>query len=52
MMRLRSVAAGFALAYVVGDLDDGAALIDRALLLNPNLRRRVALQRLGQGLAR
>jgi tetratricopeptide (TPR) repeat protein len=29
--------AGFGLAYVVGDLDNGAALIDRALLLNPNL---------------
>ena len=29
--------AGMALAYVVGDLDDGAALIDRALALNPNL---------------
>src|SRR5262249_52889747 len=29
--------AGFALAYVVGDLDDGAAFIDRALVLNPNL---------------
>jgi tetratricopeptide (TPR) repeat protein len=29
--------AGFALAYVVGDLDDGAALIDRALTLNSNL---------------
>jgi TolB-like protein/Flp pilus assembly protein TadD len=29
--------AGTALAYVVGDLDDGAALIDQALLLNPNL---------------
>jgi TolB-like protein/class 3 adenylate cyclase/tetratricopeptide (TPR) repeat protein len=29
--------AGFALAFVVGDLDDGAALIDRALVLNPNL---------------
>ena len=28
--------AGFALAFVVGDLDDGAALIDRALVLNPN----------------
>ena len=28
--------AGMALAYVVGDLDDGAALIDRALALNPN----------------
>jgi TolB-like protein/Tfp pilus assembly protein PilF len=30
-------AAGMGLAYVAGDLDDGAALIDRALLLNPNL---------------
>jgi TolB-like protein/class 3 adenylate cyclase len=29
--------SGFALAYVVGDLDDGAAFIDRALALNPNL---------------
>jgi TolB-like protein len=29
--------AGYALAYVVGDLDDGAAFIDRALALNPNL---------------
>jgi TolB-like protein/class 3 adenylate cyclase/Tfp pilus assembly protein PilF len=29
--------AGFALAFVVGNLDDGVALIDRALLLNPNL---------------
>ena len=29
--------AGMALAYVVGDLDDGAALIERALALNPNL---------------
>ncbi len=29
--------AGFALAWVVGDVDDGAALIDRALALNPNL---------------
>jgi len=28
---------GFGLAYVVGDLDNGAAMIDRALLLNPNL---------------
>ena len=28
---------GFALAYVVHDVDAGAALIDRALLLNPNL---------------
>jgi tetratricopeptide (TPR) repeat protein len=29
--------AGVALAFVVGDLNDGVALIDRALLLNPNL---------------
>jgi len=29
--------AGLALAYVPGDLDDGDALIDRALVLNPNL---------------
>jgi tetratricopeptide (TPR) repeat protein len=29
--------AGFALVVVVGDLDDGPALIDRSLELNPNL---------------
>ena len=29
--------AGLALAYVVGDLDTGAALIERALSFNPNL---------------
>jgi TolB-like protein/Tfp pilus assembly protein PilF len=29
--------AGFALAFVVGELDDGMALIDRALALDPNL---------------
>ena len=29
--------AGMALAYVVGDFDDGAAFIDQALVLNPNL---------------
>jgi len=29
--------AGMVLAFVVGDLDDGAAMIDRALALNPNL---------------
>ena len=29
--------AGYALAYVGGDLDDGAAFLDRALLINPNL---------------
>ena len=28
---------GFALGYVVGEADGGAALIDRALALNPNL---------------
>jgi tetratricopeptide (TPR) repeat protein len=28
---------GMVLAYVVGDLDDGAAFVDRALSLNPNL---------------
>jgi TolB-like protein/Tfp pilus assembly protein PilF len=28
--------AGYALAYVVGDLDDGAAFLERALLINPN----------------
>ncbi|MFY9817670.1 MAG: hypothetical protein WAK36_13420, partial [Pseudolabrys sp.] len=30
-------AGGYTLAYVVGELDDGAAFIDRALALNPNL---------------
>jgi TolB-like protein/DNA-binding SARP family transcriptional activator/Tfp pilus assembly protein PilF len=30
-------AGGIALAYVVGDLDNGAAFIDQALALNPNL---------------
>jgi adenylate cyclase len=29
--------AGYGLAYVVGDLDTGAALIDRALSMTPNL---------------
>ena len=29
--------AGFALAFVARDLDDGMALVDRALVLNPNL---------------
>ena len=37
MTRSRSLAPGIALAFVVGELDDGAALIDRALVLNPNL---------------
>ena len=31
--------AAYALAYVVRELDDGAAFIDRALALNPNLAR-------------
>jgi len=30
-------AGGYALAYVVGELDDGVAFIDRALAFNPNL---------------
>jgi tetratricopeptide (TPR) repeat protein len=30
-------ASGFAIAYVVGDVEGGAAYIDRALYLNPNL---------------
>ena len=29
--------AGFAVAFVLGDLDDGDALINRAIALNPNL---------------
>jgi TolB-like protein/class 3 adenylate cyclase len=29
--------AGQALAYVVGEIDEGAALVDRAIALNPNL---------------
>jgi len=31
-----SAAAGYALAYVVGDAEGGAAMLDRALALNPN----------------
>ena len=30
-------AGGYALAHIAGDLDSGAAFIDRALVLNPNL---------------
>jgi tetratricopeptide (TPR) repeat protein len=30
-------AAGFSMVVVVGDLENGAALVDRALVLNPNL---------------
>jgi hypothetical protein len=29
--------AGYALAYVVGELDEGVAIIDSSLTLNPNL---------------
>ena len=29
--------AGYVLAYVAGELDDAAAFLDRALLINPNL---------------
>ncbi len=29
--------AGFALVMVAGDLEDGSAMIDRSLALNPNL---------------
>src|SRR5262245_23241574 len=29
--------AGFVLAFVVGDLDDGAAFMDQGVLINPNL---------------
>ena len=35
-MPLALAAAGWALAYVVGDAEGGAALLDRALALNPN----------------
>jgi tetratricopeptide (TPR) repeat protein len=31
--------AGHALSYVAGELDDGAAFVDQALLINPNLGR-------------
>jgi adenylate cyclase len=31
--------AGFSLAYVLGELDEGSALLDRALEVNPNLAR-------------
>jgi TolB-like protein/class 3 adenylate cyclase len=30
-------AGGFALGYITGDLDDGGAMTDQALVLNPNL---------------
>ena len=43
--------AGSRLAYVVGDLDDGAAFIDQALALNPNLAWALAVQRLRKGMA-
>ncbi len=37
MPRAISMQARLALAYVVGDLDGGALLIERARQLNPNL---------------
>ena len=48
MTRSRSAWGGHALAFVVGDLDSGAALIDRALVLNPNLAAAWFRQRLGE----
>ena len=42
--------AGFTLIVVAGELEDGAALIDRALDLNRNLAWILALQRHGEGL--
>ncbi len=43
--------AGIALAYVVGRLEDGLALTERALALNPNLAWAWLFNRLDQGLA-
>ena len=40
---------GLALAYVAGDLEDGEALIKRALVLNPNLHGGMVRQWLGEG---
>jgi hypothetical protein len=37
MMQSRSPPPGVALAHVTGELEGGAALIDPALALNPNL---------------
>ena len=45
-------ASGIALAYVVRDLEVGAALIDRALVLNSNLAEAWGLRRLGKNLSR
>jgi hypothetical protein len=42
---------GYALAFVVHDLDGGAAFIDRALAVNPNLAWGLAKQRLGKSLS-
>jgi TolB-like protein len=44
--------SGWALAYVVCDLEVGAGLIDRALVLNSNLAEAFFLRRLGKELAR
>jgi hypothetical protein len=43
---------GFALVIVVGDIIDGVAMIDRALLLNPNRGIDMAIQRLCENIAR
>jgi adenylate cyclase len=45
-------ASGHALAYVVRDLEVGAALIDRALVLNSNLAGGMEFRRLGKKLSR
>ena len=42
---------GFALAYLGGELDDGATFIDRAIELSPNLASGIYFQRLDQNLA-
>ena len=52
MTRSRSSASGWTLAFVVRDLEEGAALIDRALVLNSNLAEAWAFRRLGEDLAR
>jgi hypothetical protein len=38
-MRLALAFGGLALGYVAGDLEGALALVERALLLNPNLQR-------------
>ena len=48
----RASTGGIALAYVVGDLEDGAAFIDRALAAQSEPGVGVDLQRLGENLSR